>query len=307
MEKIIKVCPRWHNKASEKYYDVLFFYPNGVELTLSVPVVYRRTGTSIDDEDVDEYLNRVYAEMDPEKLSDWKAEQELFWEHKPNASVTKTFFDRLSESVRWCCTICDLPSNPNFARRIQDLKEFGYTLATDTNMQCDHCEKNTTHIMLLPMNRGGITGYEVWSPQLRTRIVNLLGGHDVYESGSTKKEGLLPDHKFPEIRWDETTKRESLENLTDEELVSDFQLITNQRNQQKREVCRTCFQTGKRGILFGIEFYYMGTRDWDEQLPRTGKDAEAGCVGCGWYDIRKWRTELNRHISSGKDSIDDFG
>ena len=134
-----------------------------------------------------------------------------------------------------------------------------------------------------------------------------MDGQDVYEYSNTKKEGLLPDHKFPEIRWDETTKRESLENLTDEELVSDFQLITNQRNQQKREVCRTCFQTGQRGILFGIEFYYKGTRDWDEQLPRAGKEAEAGCVGCGWYDIRKWRTELNRHISNVKDSADDFG
>jgi hypothetical protein len=189
---------------------------------------------------------------------------------------------------------------------LHSLKEFGYTLATDTNMQCDRCKKNTTHIMLLPLIRGGITGYEVWSPQLRSRIVNLLDGNDVYENSKTKKEGLLPDHKFPEIRWDETTKRKSLEDLTDEELVSDFQLITNQRNQQKREVCRTCYQTGRRGILFGIEFYYKGTRDWDEHLPRTGKDAEAGCVGCGWYDIRKWRSELNRHISSCKDNTGDF-
>ena len=87
---------------------------------------------------------------------------------------------------------------------------------------------------MLPIKRGGITGYETWSSELRTRIVSLLKSYDFFEAKTTKKEGLLPDHKFSEIRWNDETKRETLENLTDKEILRDFQLLSNQRNQQKR-------------------------------------------------------------------------
>ena len=80
--------------------------------------------------------------------------------------------------------------------------------------------------------------------------------------------------------------------MTDEEIQQKFQLLTNQRNQQKREIFRRCYQTGKRGVIFGIPFYYEGNENWDESIPKTGKDAEKGCVGCPWYDIKKWREEL---------------
>jgi len=108
-----------------------------------------------------------------------------------------------------------------------------------------------------------------------------------------KKEGLLPDHKFPEIRWDSETRRDSLDHLTEAEMKEDFQLLSNQRNQQKREVCRTCFQTDNRGIIYGIPFFYRGNSKWDSAIPKNGKLAEAGCVGCGWYDINQWRKELS--------------
>ena len=113
------------------------------------------------------------------------------------------------------------------------------------------------------------------------------------------KSGLLPDHKFPEIRWDKNTK-DINENLSNEEIREKFQLIDNQRNQQKREVCRKCFQTNKRGVIFGIEFFYHGSIDWPDDIPKTGKDAEAGCVGCGWYDIKQWRDSLNDLIKNIK-------
>ena len=80
--------------------------------------------------------------------------------------------------------------------------------------------------------------------------------------------------------------------MTDEEIRQKFQLLTNQRNQQKREVCRTCFQTGKRGSLFGIPYYYEGTENWDTSIPQKGKEAEKGCIGCPWYDIQEWRRHL---------------
>ena len=146
--------------------------------------------------------------------------------------------------------------------------------------------------MLLPLDRQqeNGNGYETWSLELRKRIIKVLNAIDVYEN--VKSPHCLPDHKFSEIRWDENTKSENPDDMTDEEIQQKFQLLTNQRNQQKREICRRCYQTGKRGVIFGIPFYYEGNENWDESIPKTGKDAEKGCVGCPWYDIKKWREEL---------------
>jgi hypothetical protein len=297
MTKITKLATRSHAKASERYIDVLFKFDDGSKLETSVPIEYRRTGTDVPDDEVDSYLESVRAEVDPSKWISWKAEQTKFWADKPGAIVTKSFFDVLASEFKWSCATCRLPSNPNFARRIQDLKEFGYTLATNISRPCPTCSKNTTQLILLPVRRGGLTGYETWTPALRAKIISLLGAFDAFEAKVTRKEGLLPDHKFPEIRWDAETRRETLEHLTDAEIQGDFQLLSNQRNQQKREVCRACFQTGIRGTIYGIDFFYDGESTWDPSIPKQGKAAEQGCVGCGWYDINTWRSELLKKIS----------
>ena len=296
MTKITKLGIRTHAKASERYVDVVFRFDDSSDLTTSVPVEYRRTGTDVPDDEIDSYLESVRVEVNPAKWSSWKAEQSKFWAGKPRAGVTKSFFDVLARQFKWSCTTCQLPTNPNFARRIQDLKEFGYTLGTHTNRPCPRCDKNTTQLVLLPLKRGGITGYETWTPMLRTKIISVLGAFDAFEAKVTRKEGLLPDHKFPEIRWDAETRRATLKHLTDAEIKADFQLLSNQRNQQKREVCRACFQTGVRGTVYGLNFFYKGKSTWDPSIPTQGKAAEQGCVGCGWHDINTWRTELLKKI-----------
>lgn len=299
MDKIVQSGIRSHSKASEKYVDVTFSYDNGLYFNTSVPIQYRRTGIDIPEDDLNQirdYLKKVYKEVNPDNWENWKKEQIDFWKAKPKAGTTKSFFDKLAEDFEYKCVNCQLPNNPNWARRIQDLKEFGYTIATKLSEYCPHCNKNTTHLILLPIKRGGITGYETWSPELRARIVSLLKSYDAFEAKITKKEGLLPDHKFSEIRWNDETKRETLENLTDEEILRDFQLLSNQRNQQKREVCRNCYQTGKRGTIYGIPFFYEGTENWDSSIPKNGKLAEKGCIGCAWYDIEKWRQELIKKL-----------
>lgn len=299
MIQIEQLDKREHSKASETYIDVIFRYDTNTELKTSVPIQYRRTGTDIDafdDKAIDSYLSKVYDEINPKNWDIWHKEQAKFWAEKSGAGVTKSFFDKLAENFDYCCVNCKLPNNPNWARRIQDLKEFGYTIATKLSEYCPHCKKNTTHLILLPLKRGGVTGYETWSPELRKKIVSLLKSYDAFEAKQVRKEGLLPDHKFSEIRWDEATKRESLEDLTDEEILRDFQLLSNQRNQQKREVCRNCYQTGKRGIIYGIPFFYEGTEDWNPSIPKIGKEAEKGCIGCAWYDIERWRQELIKRL-----------
>ncbi len=289
--KIVDKNRKIHSKASEEYIHVQFIYGDRT-WDGWVPVEYRRTGISLKTNDeVIQHLNAVYEQMRPENFSTWKKKQNAFWSEKPRAATTKAFYDCLIRGG-WQCVECTLPQNPNWARRIQDLKEFGYTLATDTNRYCPKCNANKTHLILLPIERGGLegNGYETWTPALRKRIISVLGGIDVYEG--TVNAHCLPDHKFSEIRWDDETKGENLDSMTDDEIRKKFQLLTNQRNQQKREVCRNCFQTGKRGYPFGIKFYYFGSEDWDPNIPQKGKKAECGCVGCGWYDLAEWRKQL---------------
>jgi hypothetical protein len=289
---------RLHSKASESYLDVTFTYENELIWEGSIPIEYRRTGTELTDVlEIKEYLLQCYDHCHPKKQSVWLIEQEKFWvDNKDKATITKSLFDAL-RTFNWTCISCKFPNNPNWARRNQDLKELGFTIATYPYRYCNQCLKKTTQLILVPLPRGGISGYEAWSPATRQRIINVLKGYDAYEGKLSKKESLLPDHKFPEIRWNEKTKRESLDNLTDEEIKNDFQLLTNQRNLQKREMCRKCSQDNIRPFPFGIKFYYQGDKRWPPDVPKKGKEAEKGCIGCGWYDFAAWRNALNQKLA----------
>ena len=142
MIQIEQLGKRQHSKASETYVDVIFRYDTKTEIRTSVPIQYRRTGTDIDafdDKAIYEYLSKVYDDINPKNWANWLKEQEIFWAEKSGAGVTKSFFDKLSEKFDYCCVNCQLPNNPNWARRIQDLKEFGYTIATKLSEYCPHC------------------------------------------------------------------------------------------------------------------------------------------------------------------------
>lgn len=292
--RIEKLSRRAHSKASERYVDVIFRYPDerNAEWRGSVPIEYRRTGINAStEEEVDSILEIAYEAMRPSRAQAWLEEQDAFWDGR-RADVTKTFFDALKACI-WKCQQCGLPANPNWARRTQEIKELGYTLATDRRA-CESCGRTTTHLILIRIPRSAERGYEYWSPQVRQKIVRVLESHDVYEA--TTRSHLLPDHKFPEIRWDDSTRLDDLEGLEDDELASRFQLLNNQRNEQKREVCRRCFQSGIRGTPFGIGFFYEGNERWPDGVARNGSEAERGCVGCGWYDMALWRTKLNERM-----------
>ena len=290
---LLSDAPIVNSKASETYVSVRFAYESTVWEGY-VPIEYRRTGVSIDFDDKDalsEYLTSIYDQMLPGKFGRWKECQEEFWTTKPNASVTKAFFDKLAEGG-WKCNSCDMPKNPNPQRRIQDLKEFGYTIATDLNRYCPKCNRKTSHRLLLPLVRAGAqgNGYETFTAEMRKRIIEVLGSFDVYEC--TKSPHCLPDHKFSEIRWDSEMKTKNPVSMSDNEIREKFQLMTNQRNQQKREICRTCFQTGKRGIAYGVPYFFEGGAQWNPSIPKKGKLAEHGCVGCAWHDLAEWRCHL---------------
>ena len=124
----------------------------------------------------------------------------------------------------------------------------------------------------------------------------MLKERNAFEARVTAKKALIPDHKFSEVRWDDETKAENSMDMEDDEIIEKFQLLDNQRNQQKREICRKCFQEGTRGTIYGIDFFYEGDKNWNVNIPTVGKAAEKGCIGCPWYDIEKWRKKLNDRL-----------
>lgn len=288
---------REHSKASEKYIDVTIVQEDGFTWKGSIPYFYRRTGLFIETpEDLVGYLNEIYPLFSKKAIEEFVNVEVKRWNTELSGKeTTKGFFDKLI-NLEWNSVQYDLPANKNWARRVQDIKEFGYTLATDTRRQVKGKYETDTHIQLVPLPKGGVTGYEVMSPVFKAKAISVMEGINAYELSSANKHGLLPDHKFPEIRWDEKTREENPDEMSKEEIIEKFQLIDNQRNQQKRETCRRCFQTGIRGKLYGINYYYSGNENWDEKIPKIGKDAEIGCFGCGWYDIQKWRESLNSFI-----------
>ncbi len=289
-----------HNKASEKYIEVEFYYPeHNKSLEIWIPIYYRRTGVFAEsDEEINELLEEAYEHLNPSNKESWLNEQDKFWGSK-NAHVTESFYESLKDSS-WKCVSCDLPNNPNWARRVQDLKEYGYTIATNTNKFCDNCQSNTTHLLMLKIPRGGgELGYETISSKLKNRILKKLDYYDAFEA--TKKpssSSLLPDHKFPEIRWDDKTKENNPDDMSEDAIKAKFQLLNNRRNLQKREVCRKCYQTNERGYPYGIKFYYKGSSKWPSSIPKRGDEAIEGCKGCGWFDLEKWRQKLNSFIEN---------
>ena len=110
----------------------------------------------------------------------------------------------------------------------------------------------------------------------------------------------LLDYEFSEIRRDVNTKAENPDSMTGEEIKNKFHLLNKQIKQKKGEVCRQCYQTGKRGIAFGIHYFYKGNEDWDSEIPIKGKAAELGCEGCVWYDFAEWRKHLLEVLQNNK-------
>lgn len=279
-----------HAKASEAVVEIEVFDSQTGEKVWAgaVPYVYRRSGLSLQtEEELADYLNGVRQFLEPRRAREWIADELKEWQAR-NAHVTFEFFKKLA-SLRWVKQ-SEFPANRNPQRRLQDIKDMGYVIAT--RRQGRNYER-----LLVPLPRHEAHEYETIDADLRRRIIDVLRHRNVYEDSSATRIGLLPDHKFPEVRWDSLTSDENFSAMSNEQIQEKFQLLDNQRNQQKREVCRSCFQTSRRGTVFGINYFYQGGPEWPPDVPIRGKAAEAGCVGCGWYDIQAWRQSLNDYLN----------
>ncbi len=137
-------------------------------------------------------------------------------------------------------------------------------------------------------------------PALITKVLATLRNIDVIENRERADGDLVVDHKFPDIRKCATDDPYDI-NMPEEEIRRMFQLLKKDdggnHNKLKSEACFRCFNTGHRGTPLGIRFWYGNTgSEWDETIPKTGPEAEPGCIGCGWYDFAAWREALNEKV-----------
>ena len=118
------------------------------------------------------------------------------------------------------------------------------------------------------------------------RVKELYECIDEYSMRTEFARDLEVDHRTPQVRWTENEADNS--NLSDEQIMEKFMLLTSKNNLLKSRICEECAKTNKRGKGYKeIEFWYVGGENYSEDI---------GCVGCFWHNPSKWRKELNKKI-----------
>ena len=160
---------------------------------------------------------------------------------------------------------------------------------------CSTCKKPTRQDRWTGKYQQSIAASPISKP-LRLRILRLLKFTDTLEQRKRHARELVIDHRFPMNRWGGREPKLNMK-MSDVELLSRFQLLKKDsfgnHNSLKSRACEQCKKTDLRGTPMGIHFWYEGDRHWPQGIPRTGRRAEQGCVGCGWYAMETWRERLN--------------
>lgn len=290
-------------KVIKDYHDVYVELQIGVHFFL-VPVSLprRRPELQFDlnhpSDDLWHYLDQCAEQLSESKVPLWKEEQLNALKNKH--TVTDRLLENLirDESVCCACFFSGQNYNPNPQKNVQNLRDKGYIIVTHRGVQCDKCGQRKARYTLTPVLMNQKNSVETIPPKLKQKICALFDFRDAYTGiQNPNAEAHIPDHKFPEDRWNTDTAVKNDVDMSTSEIKAKFQLLNAQTNMQKKQACGECIRTGKRGYPFGIKYYYAGTEDWDKAIPSHGKAAESGCIGCGWYDMLKWKEELNKKLN----------
>ena len=126
-DRNIFVLEEIHNgKSSESYVRTTFVQDNRFKWETVVPYYIRRSGLFIEtEEDLAEYLVKIKPFFTRQSMKKWEQTERAKWVQS-NADVTKEFFFVLLSFKEET----EFPANDNPARRIQDIKDAGYTVAS---------------------------------------------------------------------------------------------------------------------------------------------------------------------------------
>ena len=214
-----------------------------------------------------------------------------------NTKIGK-YFQLLSDNefhCRNCAGRFINSSQPAGDGGIQGLKRAGIDIETRYNISCSICGvkgawDRWTGKIIHAYSASGIPD------ELAERIIKYYKNTDSIEGRRRQPHELVIDHRFPMNRWIGEEDKNSVD-MPESEIQRKFQLLkkdsSGNHNKLKTEACNKCLRTGKRGYPMGIKFFYFGNENWDDTFPRSGAEAEKGCIGCGWYDFEQWRSALN--------------
>jgi len=277
-------------KTSDVFRLVDIYFDNGYVWSGAFPKFLKFQGLDLTETEFLEISDSWAQMMAPLARTSWIKKDDLRWKNeKQTYAVLKAL-----HSGEWSCRVCGpVPRvNPQPAARLKDLKQRGYTICSK-RLSCKSCSKKTMHdiLVMIPIfstsDMGGGNLRRPISPKLRERIIDTLQSIDVAMDIQRTPIEFVIDHKFPSQRWT-VAESDNPDWMSESEIRSKFQLLTNQSNMIKSRACDHCVRTGNRGSFFGISWYYQGDMSWEGQI----MDNESGCLGCPWYDLSRWKIEL---------------
>lgn len=278
-----------HTKLKQKIVKTIFVRDDKSEFTTYVPYIDINKGVNnLNLNSIAQYLRSIKTYFTQEWINSWKKQQKKLWKTGKycHRDETKRFFLlHLSLSLK-----NDTLDNKNHASRRRDLRKLGYTITSI------YKKNKGYYYVMLPLPIHPESQYEKVSANITQTLARLKRCIEAYSGEKMDEDFLLADHKFPESRWDENTPEINDSNMSEENILKKFQLLDNASNLRKKQMCESCTESGKRPSIYGISFYYKGGKEWDKNIPQRGQEAEKGCIGCPWYDIEKWKEELNKQI-----------
>ena len=277
-----------HKKLKQRIVKTKFIQDDGYEFTTYVPYIDMNKGINNEDvKSISQYLRSIKKYFTQSWIESWKREQKNLWNTEySHRDETKPFlFLHLSLRLE-----NETLGNANYASRLRDLRKIGYTITTI------HIKGDGYYRIMLPLPTHPESKYETVPKNITQTLARLKRCIEAYSGEKMDEDFLLADHKFPESRWDENTPGVNDSDMSETEILRKFQLLDNASNLRKKQMCESCIDSGERPSMYGISFFYKGSQKWDESIPTRGQEAEKGCVGCPWYDIEKWKKELNKQL-----------
>jgi len=190
----------------------------------------------------------------------------------------------------WHCGKHELPGTQP-AKAIQIIRQHGFDIENKT-IHCNVCNDRTVHRRLKSVEPNAPSFVRLQLPStLRKRILKYYKNIEAITMRELVPNQLEVDHRFPQVRW--SSDEQCVADMTDEEMKSKFQLLTRQHNLWKSRYCEHCVKTGERGTFIGIDYFYSGGHQWDDNIDPHDKK---GCYGCFWYNPTKWRDTLNKKL-----------
>jgi rubrerythrin len=276
-------------KMNDVFKEVEFTYQTK-QWQGALPKFLEKQGLDLTDKEFDELLEENYQLLEPANTQQWIVESDARWKNK-NTETYKVL--AALYTGEWECRTCGIGRiNDQPPARIKVLKVMGYIICS-RRRNCPTCDKKTMHdilLMLPPIESRFEHGNELRKPMsdiLKKRIKKLFGNREVCFNIVRGDIELLIDHKFPSQRWN-APESDNPNDMSDEEIRSKFQLLSNQTNMWKSRYCDACVKTGKRGDFMGLNWYYAGNENWQGASPHD----ENGCKGCPWYDLELWKAKL---------------